>query len=111
MKLDHVHCHDEADGWGDTEPYLWTLFFKIDGDSVPLTGDLKLSGTTTVVTTTGSHGNLGTSDVNAGGDVPIPSPIGEWSPRATRGRKRPGRRRTEPDDAPNRDHGERRWTA
>jgi hypothetical protein len=80
MKLDHIHCYDEGDGWGDAEPYLWTVFFKIDGDSVALTDDLKLSGTATVVTTPGSHGNLGTSDVNAGDNVPIPSPIGEWSP-------------------------------
>jgi len=80
MKLNHIHCYDEGDGWGDAEPYLWTVFFKIDGDSVALTDDLKLSGTATVVTTPGSHGNLGTSDVNAGDEVPIPSPIGEWSP-------------------------------
>ena len=80
MKLDRIHCYDEGDGWGDAEPYLWTVFFKIDGDSVALTDDLKLSGTATVVTTPGSHGNLGTSDVNAGENVPIPSPIGEWSP-------------------------------
>ena len=43
MKLDHIHCYDEGDGWGDAEPYLLTVFFKIDGDSVALTDDLKLS--------------------------------------------------------------------
>jgi hypothetical protein len=79
MKLDNIRCYDEGDGWGDAEPYLWTVFFKIDGDGVALTDDLKLSGKATVVTTPGSHGNLGTSDVNAGDDVQIPSAIGEWS--------------------------------
>jgi hypothetical protein len=80
MKLGHIHCYDEGDGWGDAEAYLWTVYFKIDGDGVALTDDLKLSGTAPVVTTPGSHGNLGTSDVNAGDDVPILSAIGEWSP-------------------------------
>jgi hypothetical protein len=57
------------------------VFFKIDGDGVALTDALKLSGSATVVTTPGSHGNLGTSDVDAGDDVSIPSALGEWSPR------------------------------
>jgi hypothetical protein len=80
LKLDHIDCYDEGDGWGDAEPYLWTVFFKIDGDSVALTDALTLSGSATVVSTPGSHGNLGTSDVDAGDDVPIPGAIGEWGP-------------------------------
>ena len=26
--LQNVHCHDEGDGWGNAEPYIWTVFFK-----------------------------------------------------------------------------------
>jgi hypothetical protein len=43
MKLDNIRCYDEGDGWGDAEPYLWTVFFKIDGarpsDLKPIVGD------------------------------------------------------------------------
>jgi len=78
IELDEIHCRDEGDGWGNAEPYLWTVFFKIDGDTVSLNTDLTLSGTATVVTTPGSHGNLDTNSVDAGDHVSIPSDIGKW---------------------------------
>jgi len=83
FNLDRIACYDEGDGWGNAEPYLWTVFFKIDGSSVHLTDGLRLSGTATVETTPGSHGNLGTTDVDAGDVVPIPNSIGTWSPLLT----------------------------
>ncbi|MBO9700608.1 MAG: hypothetical protein J7604_10395 [Sporocytophaga sp.] len=74
--FDRLHCHDEADGWGNAEPYMWTVFFKIDGTTCRLNDSLMLEGTATIFTTHGSHGNLGDSDVDAGDTVPIPSAIG-----------------------------------
>lgn len=68
---------------GDAEPYLWTVFFKIDGDSVQLTDSLKLAGTATVRRTPGSHGNLNTSGVDAGATVAIPDSLGDWNPFLT----------------------------
>jgi hypothetical protein len=78
LELDRVHCYDEGDGIGNAEPYLWTVFFKVDGDSVSLGDDLSLHGTATMHTTPGSHGNLGDTDVDAGDNVTVPSAIGEW---------------------------------
>ena len=82
LELDRIDCHDEGDGLGSAEPYLWTVFFKIDGDTVALTESLTLSGAPTVATP-GSHGNLGDTDVDAGDDITTPSTIGEWSPFLT----------------------------
>lgn len=82
FKLDRLHCHDEGDGPGNAEPYLWTVFFKVDGDTAVIdTDDLShvfLQGAPTVVTTPGNHGNLGTSDVDEGDDVGVPAIIGEY---------------------------------
>jgi len=78
IKLNEVICHDEGDGWGSAEPYLWTVFFKVDGDTVTVTEALTLSGIATIQTTSGSHGNLGNTDVDEGETIAIPSDIGEW---------------------------------
>jgi hypothetical protein len=78
LVLDRIRCHDEGDGIGSAEPYLWTVFFKVDGDTVALGDDLFLHGRATVVTTPGSHGNLGDTDVDAGDDIAVPSAIGEF---------------------------------
>lgn len=78
IQLDHIKCHDEGDGWGSAEPYLWPVFFKLDGDSVMLDASLMLTGTATVQGTFGNHGNLNNDDVDAGEDVPIPEGLGTW---------------------------------
>jgi hypothetical protein len=87
ISLDRLHCHVEGDGSGDGEPYLWTAFFKIDGDTVevdvrspddPLVHEhpFYLNGGCTYVTTPGNHDNLGVTCVGAGDDVPIPAGVG-----------------------------------
>ncbi|MBD3677613.1 MAG: hypothetical protein HUJ27_04335 [Rhodobacteraceae bacterium] len=43
LDLDRIKCHDEGDGWGSAEPYLWTVFFKADGTTVAVTDALALS--------------------------------------------------------------------
>ena len=82
LKLDRIHCHDEGDGPGSAEPYLWTVFFKIDGDTLVVNTDGPappfLQGAPTVVGTPGNHGNLGDTDVDEGDDVAVPAIIGEY---------------------------------
>jgi len=81
FKLDTIHCGDEGDGPGDAEPYLWSVFFKIDGDTTaikPVNGALHLQGNATVVGTPGNHGNLGVQEVDAGQTVSIPKAIGQF---------------------------------
>ena len=48
LELDTIFVHDEGDGWGDAEPYLWTVFFKVDGDTVMVTDSFTLSGPPTI---------------------------------------------------------------
>ncbi len=78
IELNTIHCFDEGDGWGVAEPYLWPVFFKIDGETCSVTDALMLTGTATVEGTAGHHGNLGTDDVDAGDTVNIPNGIGNW---------------------------------
>jgi hypothetical protein len=79
FKLDRLICYDEADGWGSAEPYMWTIFFKIDGTTCTLNDALMLEGGATIFTTPGSHGNLRNNDVDGGDTVPIPDAIGSQS--------------------------------
>jgi hypothetical protein len=77
-KLTTLQCIDEGDGLGNAEPYMWTVYFKVDGDTVVLDNNLMLSGTATVVGTPGNHGDL-PDDVDAGDTVSIPSSLGSFA--------------------------------
>src|SRR5215468_5503046 len=81
LKLQNLHCFDEADGIGSAEPYLWTVFFKIDGDTTVVNSHLTLQGTATVIPRPGNHRDLPNQDVDAGENVPIPAVLGEFDVR------------------------------
>ncbi len=76
INLNPLQCHDEGDGIGDAEPYLWTIFFKCDGSSLMVSDAGRIEGSAVVFPTTGSHGNLHRDDVDEGDSVFIPSELG-----------------------------------
>ena len=78
LNLTDIKCYDEGDEDGGAEPYLWTVFFKIDGDTVVVNDQFKLEGTASVFGTPGNHGNLGDDDVKENDTVPIPDSIGRF---------------------------------
>ena len=78
--LEKIHCFDEGDGFGKAEPYLWPIFFKIDGEKVyfETIETLTLGGNALLHVVDGAQQNLGVQQVDAGDIVPIPSSIGKW---------------------------------
>ncbi len=78
LKLSSIYCWDEADGIGNAEPYLWIIFFKIDGENISQNGAL-LSGEASFRLGIGSHGNLNTHAVDPGESIIIPAELGEWT--------------------------------
>ncbi len=81
LKLNNLHCYDEGDFIGSAEPYLWSVFFKIDGDTTVVNAAFALQGTATVVGTPGNQGDLPNHDVDPGENVPIPATLGDFTTR------------------------------
>ena len=74
LHLERMHCNEQYDNWGSSEPYLWTVFFQADADTFVL----PVGNHTATYT---PHSNSDTrdmyrDDVLAGEDVDIPESIG-----------------------------------
>jgi hypothetical protein len=63
----------------EVSPYLWTIFFTVDGATVRLAESGYLVGVGNVYPTHGKHGNLGTWSMNPLQSVGIPDAFGFWS--------------------------------
>ncbi|NJK31640.1 MAG: hypothetical protein HC927_04060 [Deltaproteobacteria bacterium] len=79
ISLDQLLCLEARDGWGDAEPYMWNIFFKIDGSTTQANPGYGYGGNATVYSPAGSHGNLGRDSVDDGEVVAIPPSIGRWT--------------------------------
>src|SRR5580704_9338668 len=75
VQLGNLHSTVEPSDCPLWPTYLWTVFFKIDGDTVNVGADFFLRGHATVVSTSGDHGDLG-PNTELAGDIPIPRRLG-----------------------------------
>lgn len=80
IQLEKIYVHDEADGPGNAEPFLWPVFFKIDsenlkGDYLDLKKSISWKNISWIHAPSGTHGNLGGS-ADAGDTITIPAAIG-----------------------------------
>jgi hypothetical protein len=78
VNLTKLYCHQPAKGWSKGKPYLWTLFFSIDGSTIQLTENFRLSGDAYFHFSEGSHRNLEKETLRSGEVVAIPEKIGHW---------------------------------
>lgn len=78
ISLDQLRCLRKADAWRDSEPYMWNVFFKIDGEGVRLSDRFRLEGRPLYHLSPGSHGNLRAGVMTSGDTVGIPNNVGEW---------------------------------
>lgn len=77
MRLQNIHCFKTGEE-RIAEPYLWAVFFKLDGDTVVINENLMLEGTATIFGTHGFQSNLFGRSAGAGDNLPVPPPIGEY---------------------------------
>lgn len=78
VRLNALRCLQPSESSGD-DPYLWTFFYQLDGNTVHQLGPGQLAiGSVEVVTADLNHGNLGREDVTEGG-IAIPPALGQFS--------------------------------
>lgn len=86
VAIEKLECGHEADGPGKAEPYLWNVFFKVDGDTleVDFAPDqanrailVTLDGNAEFHFSEGSHGNLG-GGMGSGDSRDVPASVGTW---------------------------------
>jgi hypothetical protein len=78
LSLNQLTCHQHPEGWTYSEPYLWNIFFKIDGSCIRINNKFFLEGKPVYHFSQGSHGNLHAKDMNSGETIAIPKEVGEW---------------------------------
>lgn len=73
-------CHQSgAGGKQRANPFVWCIFFKVDGEGIIITDNFKLAGQAGVHFSAGSHQNLGNVRAETGTIINIPPAVGEWN--------------------------------
>ncbi|HHT9126532.1 MAG TPA: carboxypeptidase-like regulatory domain-containing protein [Candidatus Brocadiia bacterium] len=92
IQLNIFRCHNQDEG-GCDEPYIWVIYFKVDGQTVDLTNLSTLARSSATIyiphrtitdhkvhppktTVIGSHNNLGKTCVKTGDNFAIPEELG-----------------------------------
>jgi hypothetical protein len=83
VRLHSLFCFQGEDAGNffsqtESEPYLWVMMFKLDGDTLRQEGD-RLVGKPAYFLPQGSHGNLGVSGVVSRQTTNIPANLGTFS--------------------------------
>lgn len=82
IDLHTLSLHRKAKSWGSAEPYLWNIFFRVDGDAITINPDFTISGKGIFNFSEGSHNNL-RNTIHRNNILHIPANIGEWSTTLT----------------------------
>jgi hypothetical protein len=62
-----------------SSPFLWTVFFKIDGSSISITDGGMVMGNATFTFSDGDHGDLEVGSVNPGAVIKVPDTLNFFS--------------------------------
>lgn len=78
FQLQQLEClaHPEIE---KVVPYLWNIFFRIDGQCMKITEGLRFNGRVMAHFSEGSHDNLQVEAVELEQAIKIPKAVGEWT--------------------------------
>lgn len=77
IALHTLSLHKKGASWGKSEPYLWNIFFRVDGEAITINPDFTISGKAIFKFSEGSHNNLRGS-IHRDNILHIPQEIGIW---------------------------------
>ncbi len=82
MGFDRLTCYDDGEGGGEAEPYLWTIFFKLDDFCIHQDPNniFRLVGQPEFFFGSGSHSNLlSMATYGSPTSASIPAGVGHWT--------------------------------
>ncbi|MCB0274429.1 MAG: hypothetical protein KDI06_06430 [Calditrichaeota bacterium] len=74
----NLRCLKSPNNGRTGPPFLWTVFFKVDGQAVRVRKDFRITGKARMHYSEGSHGNLVSEMPAEGVRIGIPDAIGRW---------------------------------